>query len=118
MCVRSVQKALWPGQYGVAPRPGQAGEPRSVQPSWTRRSALRQQAAASEAELDKQTGLTADQIAQSRKAIQDMRVQYDAQETTALQMIAPDAVETFKQRALRLDSLRMVTVGLRVKVAS
>ena len=83
-------------------------------------AALRDQARQSEAQLDSLAGqgLTAEQIAQSRKNVQEMKDQLDAQERTTLEMIAPDAREAFKQRALRLDSLRMNTVGLRLKVAS
>ena len=83
-------------------------------------AALREQARQSEAQLNEFAGqgMTAEQIAQSRKNVQEMKDQLDAQERTTLEAIAPDAREAFKQRALRLDSLRMNTVGLRLKVAS
>jgi len=84
-------------------------------------SALRQQAALSEAQIDtlaQQGGMAPAQVEQSRQNAAQMRQQLDAQEKAGLEMIAPDAREAFKQRVLRLDSLRMETVGLRVKVAS
>jgi hypothetical protein len=84
-------------------------------------AALRQQTRASDAQLDTmaaQGAMTADQVTQSRKTIQETLQQLDAQEKAAMDRIAPDAMETFKQRAPHLDSLRMNTAGLRVKVAS
>lgn len=83
-------------------------------------SALRQQTAASEAQIDSLAaqGLPAAQIADMRKGNAQMREQMDTNEKNALEQIAPDAREVFQQRALQLDSLRMTTVGLRLKVAS
>jgi hypothetical protein len=84
-------------------------------------SALRQQAALSEAQLDtlaQQGAMAPAQIEQSRQNALQMRQQLEAQEKAGLEIIAPDARDAFRERALRLDSLRMVTVGLRVKVAS
>ena len=83
-------------------------------------SALRDQARQSEAEVDNlaKQGLPAAQIEQMRQSNKQMIEQLDAQEKTVLDQLAPDARETFNQRVLRLDSLRMTTVGLRVKVAS
>ena len=83
-------------------------------------SALRQQTAASEAQIDSLAaqGLPAAQIADMRKGNAQMREQMDTNEKNSLEQIAPDAREVFQQRALQLDSLRMTTVGLRMKVAS
>ena len=84
-------------------------------------AALRQQMRASEAQLDTmaaQGAMPADRVAESRKTIHETQQQYDVQEKAAMDRIAPDALEVFKQRAPHLDSLRMNTVGLRLKVAS
>lgn len=83
-------------------------------------SALRQQTVASEAQIDSLAaqGLPAAQIADMRKGNAQMREQMDTNEKKALEQITPDARDVFQQRALQLDSLRMTTVGLRLKVAS
>jgi hypothetical protein len=83
-------------------------------------SALRQQTLASEAQIDSLAaqGMPAAQIADMRKGNAQMREQMDTNEKNALEQIAPDAREVFQQRAAQLDSLRMTTVGLRMKVAS
>jgi hypothetical protein len=83
-------------------------------------SALRQQTVASETQIDElaSQGMPAAQIADMRKGNAQMREQMDANEKTSLEQVAPDAREVFQQRALQLDSLRMTTVGLRLKVAS
>lgn len=84
-------------------------------------SAMRQQTLASEAAIDTmeaQGGMPAAQIAEMRKGNAQMREQMDTNEKNALEQIAPDAREVFQQRAAQLDSLRMTTVGLRMKVAS
>src|SRR5687768_10072336 len=83
-------------------------------------SALRQQTKASEAQFDELAtqGMPASQIADMRKGNAQMLEQMDTNEKNALEQVAPDAREVFHQRALQLDSLRMTTIGLRLKVAS
>jgi DNA-directed RNA polymerase specialized sigma24 family protein len=83
-------------------------------------SALRKQTLDSEKQIDELAaqGMPAAQIADMRKGNAQMREQMDTQEKNALEQIAPDAREVFQQRAAQLDSLRMTTVGLRMKVAS
>ena len=83
-------------------------------------SALREQAKQSEAQIDAMAAqdMAAERIEEMRKTMREMQEQYDAQEKKALEQIAPDARASFAQRVLSLDSLRMVTAGLRIKVAS
>ena len=83
-------------------------------------SALRQQAKLSDAQIDTMAaqGTPPERIEEMRKSIRQMQEQYDTQEKAALEQLAPDARAVFTQRALRLDSLRMTTAGLRLKVAS
>lgn len=83
-------------------------------------SALRQQAKLSEAQIDTMAaqGMPRERVEEMRKGARQMQEQYDTQEKASLEQIAPDARASFSQRVLRLDSLRMVTAGLRIKVAS
>jgi hypothetical protein len=83
-------------------------------------SALRQQAKLSEAQIDTLAaqGLPAERIAEMRQSMKQMQEQYDTQEKASLEQVSPDARGIFTQRVLRLDSLRLTTAGLRVKVAS